>query len=249
MVPNHMRLAGMYCPVCGKKQPFSNRCAFCKCDFSRFVVMKPDAAPRKNEQPNGAVSPGTAQQGISKASLRGRVIILCVMFLLLISLVAGIVQYRNHLQKHYTQNYVLALYVIKSGMNLGEMVCNGTYNDWRGVEPSTAPEVGGIGPQALDDLESVKVEINRIMGELGTPSVEYSKAAQILQKLYALYEKTNSMVIDSPGSLSRHKAEIGAAREEFSREIENLKANLPSPLAEELRKAGKKYDLRFMALK
>lgn len=263
MVPHHMRLAGMFCPVCGEKQPFANRCAFCKCNFPRFAVMKPDAVPRINQQPNGAVSSGTAKQGnsdgllaplqaslgrISKASLRSRTITLCVIVLLLISLVAGIVQYRSHVQKHYSQNYVLALYVMKSGMNLGEMVCNGTFNDWRGVEPSTVPKSAGIGPQALADLESVNVETDRIMGELGSPSAEYSQAAQILQKLYALYEKANSMIINSPGSLSRHKAEIDAAREEFSREIENLKAILPLPLAEELRKAGKKYDLGFMAL-
>jgi len=197
---------------------------------------------------NGVVSPGTAKQGIGKASLRARAITICVMFLLLISLAAGIVQYRSNMQKQYSQNYVLALYVMKSGMNLGEMVCNGTYNDWRGVEPSTVPKDDGIGPQALADLESVRVETDRIMGKLSSPSEEYSKAALILQKLYALYEKTNSMVSDSPGSLSRYKAEIDAAREEFSREIENLKANVPSPLAEELRTAGKKYDLRFMAV-
>lgn len=133
-------------------------------------------------------------------------------------------------------------------MNLGERVCKGTYNAWRGVEPSPAAEAGGIGPQARADLESLKVEIDRIMGDLGSPAAEYSKAAQILQNLYALYEKTNSLIIDSPGSGSGHKAEIDATREDFSREIENLKADMPATLAEELRKAGKKYDLRFMAV-
>lgn len=257
-IPEHMRSAGMYCPVCRKGQPFSDRCAFCGCAFSCFVVMNSDKVSKNKRHSIGNVPPVTAEQGIchrllapvrlGKASLRSRVISLCVIFLLLISLVAGIMQYRSNAQKHYSQNYVLALYVMKSGMNLGEKVCNGTFNDWRGVEPSTVPNDGGIGPQARADLESVNVEVNRIMGELGSPTAEYSQAAQILQKLYALYEKTNSMVIDSPDSLSRHRAEIDAARKEFSREIDNLKANLPSPLAEELRKAGKKYDLRFMVL-
>ncbi|MHB8056415.1 MAG: hypothetical protein ACYDHC_00825 [Desulfuromonadaceae bacterium] len=263
-VPEHLRSAGMYCPACRKGQPFSDRCAFCGCAFSCYVVMNSDKVSKNKRHSIGTAPPVTTEQGIchgllaplntalvrlGKASLRSRVIALCVTFLLLISLVAGIVQYRSNAQKHYSQNYVLALYVMKSGMNLGEMVCNGTFNDWRGVEPSTVPMAGGIGPQARADLESVNVEANRIMGKLGSPSAEYSQAAQTLQKLYTLYEKTNSMVIDSPGSVSRHKAEIDAARKEFSREIENLKANMPSLLAEELKKAGKKYDLRFMALK
>lgn len=207
----------------------------------------------------GTVPPVTAEQGIchplhttlvrlGTASLRARVIALGVMSLLLISLVVGIVQNRSNVRREYAHNYIQALYVIKSGMNLGEMVCKGTFNAWRGVESSAAPEASGIGPQARADLDSVKAAVNKIMGELGTPSAEYSKAARILQKLYAIYEKMNSMIINSTGSLSRHESEIAAAREEFTREIEGLKANLPAPLAEELKQAGKKYDLRFMTL-
>jgi len=134
-------------------------------------------------------------------------------------------------------------------MNLGEMICNGTFNAWRGLEPSASPKPGTISPQALADLESVKTEIDKIMKKLDKPSAEYSQAARILQKLYALYEKTNSMVINSPDSLSLNRKEYLTARKEFSLEIENLKSNLPLPLVEELKIAGQKYDLRFMAIK
>lgn len=262
-VPEHIQLAGMYCPLCRKGQPFSDRCAFCGCAFSFFVVMNTGKLSKNKRHSNVTVPPVTAEQGIwhgllaplhttlvrlGKASLRARVTALGVISLLLISLVVGIVQNRSNVRREYAHNYIQALYVIKSGMNLGEMVCKGTFNAWRGVESSAAPEASGIGPQARADLDSVKTAINKIMGELGAPSVEYSKAARILQKLYAIYEKMNSMIINSTGSLSRHESEIAAAREEFTREIDNLKANFPAPLAEELKKAGKKYDLRFMAL-
>lgn len=263
-VPEHVRSAGMYCPICRKGQPFSDRCVFCGCTFACFVVINTTTASRNKRHSNGTISPGSVKHGIcygllvplhtilvrlSKTSLRVRVIALCVMFLLLITLAAGIVQYRSYVRRQYAHNYVQALYVIKSGMNLGEMICNGTFNAWRGVKSPAVPEASGIDPQALADLQSVKAAINKIMGELGTPSVEFSQVAQILQKLYALYEKTNSMVINSSDSLSRHETEMVAAREEFSREIGKLKANLPAPLAEELKKAGQKYDLGFMTLK
>jgi hypothetical protein len=39
-----------------------------------------------------------------------------------------------------------------------------------------------------------------------------------------------------------------AAKKGFSREIMNLKGEMPAPLADEFRKAGKKYDLRFLGL-
>lgn len=262
-VPVRVRVAGMYCPLCRKGQPFSDRCVFCGCAFSCFVVMDTGKVSRNKRHTNGAGPPVTAKRGIcsgllaplhttlarlSRASLRARMIAVGVMFLLLILLVVAMVQNQRDVRREYAHNYIQALYVIKSGMNLGEMVCNGTFNAWRGVESSAAPEAGKLGPQAAADLASVKAEIDKIMGKLGAPSAEYSKAARILQKLYAIYEKMNSMIINPPGSLSRHETEIVAAREEFSREIEDLKANLPAPLAEELKKAGKKYDLRFMAL-
>jgi len=168
------------------------------------------------------------------------------MFLLLISLVTGIVQYRSNMQRHYSKNFVMALYVMKSGMDMGERVCNGTSRAWSGVESSATPDLSGIDPETLADMKYVNAETNKIMGELGSPPGEYLQAAQTLRKLHALYEKTNSIVISSPDYLSRNGAEVVAAREEFSLEIENLKANLPAPLTEELKKAGKKYNLRFM---
>lgn len=251
-VPEHLRSAGMSCPLCRNGQPFSGRCAFCGCDFAGFVVMNTNKASRNKRHSNETVPSGSGTQGpgsgliarLSKMSLRARATALGVIFLLLISLITGIVQYRNNMQKHYSKNFVMALYVMKSGMDMGEKVCNGT----SGVESSATPDLSGIDPETLADMKYVNAETNKIMGELGSPPGEYLQAAQILQKLYALYEKTNYMVISSPDSLSRHEAEIVAAREEFSREIKNLKTNLPAPLAEELKKAGKKYDLRFMAL-
>lgn len=260
-VPEHLRSAGMYCPECRRGQPFSERCSFCDCDFACFVLIRFNAPPLNKLRSNDTVSPAPPKKGMllsrlraapdsfSKASLRARVVVLCMTFLLLVSLVAGIMQHRSHLRKQYAQNYVRALYTIKSGMNLGEMICNGTFNAWRGVEPSTVPRTGTINPQALADLKSVKTEIDKIMKKLDKPSAEYSLAARTLQKLYALYEKTNSMVINSPDSLSLNRKEYLTARKEFSLEIENLKSNLPLPLVEELKIAGQKYDLRFMAIK
>lgn len=260
-VPEHLRLRGMYCPICRKGQLFSDRCTFCKSEFPCFVIITTTAGSRNNRQVSRTTSSGASKQGgryglfaplhalcmrLGTVSLRTRVIAAILMFLLLISLVAGIVRYKSYMRVQYAHNYVQALYVIESGMNLGERICNGTFNAWRGVKSSSAPGASGIGPQARADLQFVNAEINKIMGKLGAPSAEYRQAARILQNIYALYEKTNAMVINSPDSVSGHTAEIVAAKAEFSREIKALKANLPAPLATELKKAGQKYDLRFI---
>jgi hypothetical protein len=259
-VPEHFMSAGMYCPKCGNGQPVFEWCAFCGCAFSCFIVIETRTVFSKRLKYNGTVSPARVPQGrsyglltplrafmvrIGKGSLQARVMAVCVMLLLLISLVIGIVHHRSQVRRQYAHNYVQALYIIKSGMHLDEMICDGTYNAWRGVESSDVPEYGGIAPQALADLEAVKAKIDKIMGEMGTPSVEYDKAAQILLKIYSIYDKTNSMVITSQDSLSQHEAEMIAARNEFSLEIDNLKVNMPAPLMEEVKIASKKYDLGF----
>ena len=260
-VPEHIRSKGMYCPVCRKGQPFSDQCAFCQCAFPCFVIITTTTDSRNRRRVCKNSAPGTARRGmcdgpctplqalckrIGAVSLRKRVLAASLMFIVLIAVVVGITQYRRYEQRQYAYNYVQALYVINSGMHLVDMLCKGTYNDWRGVEPSSAHEESGIGPQARADLQSVKATSDKIMGALGTPSAEYNQAEQILQRLYGIYEKTNAMIINSQDSLSRHTTEMDAATAEFSREIENLKAHMPAPLAVELKKAGQKYDLRFI---
>ena len=263
-VPDHVQSSGMYCPLCKNKQPFSDRCTFCGCAFSCFVIVNSET-PSGNQLHSGeTVAPGSGKQGtfhrintilraplvrFSTASSRSRMTVLCVLVLLLISLAIWTVQHRSYLQEQYAQKYVVALYGINSGMNLTGMVCEGKYKAWKdGVTAEASPAIT-VDFQTLADLEGVKAYVDETIGEMGAAPKEYEQADRILQRLYAIYANMNSMIINSPGSLPQRKIELGAAREDFSREIEDLKSNLPAPLVEELKKAGQKYDLRFMALK
>jgi hypothetical protein len=83
---------------------------------------------------------------------------------------------------------------------------------------------------------------------VGNPSKENEQAARRLQNLYSIYDRINTLIINTPDSLSFHNREIVAASEGFSGGIENLKAEMPAPLADEFRKASQKYDLRFLGL-
>ncbi|HEX2767874.1 MAG TPA: hypothetical protein VHN12_01205 [Geobacteraceae bacterium] len=248
-----------YCPECGNGQPVSDRCAYCGISFSSNVADESDVSPG-NELNAGGVS--SAKPGIyslsapikafpvilGKMSQRVRVIALSLLLVSIVSLVAGIAQYRSHLKRHYLQNYVLALYGIKSGMEMTGRICEGKYKVWREGVSSASPASGAIDPRTLADLKSVKVEIDSIMVKVGDPPKEYNQAAGRLQDMYSIYDKINALIIKSPDSLSRHTPEIVAAGKSFSLEIENLKANMPVPLADEFRKAGQKYDLRFLGL-
>lgn len=262
-VPKHLQSAGMYCPICRKGQPFSEQCTFCGCSFSCFVIMKSDTLPPKKRHSNWVASPATAKQGtlhrflsplrssfirFSKASLRVRVTALFVMLLLLIALIVGIAQYRSSMQKNYAQKYVVALYGINSGMNLTGMVFEGKYKAWKDGVSLEISAASDIDSETIADLVGVKAYVDETRGKMNAPPSEYYQAELILQHLYLIYEKMNSLITNSPEDLSQHKAEIATAREEFSQEIDRLKKSLPTPLVEEFKKAGQKYDLRFMTM-
>lgn len=249
-VPEHLRSAGMCCPQCGKGQPFFDRCIFCGCVFSCFVAIETSAVPHVVRQSKKSAPRSTAEHDmrhrvlarLAQTSMRARTMAACVVVLLLVALAAGVVYHRNSERRRYAHNYVLALSLITSGMNLGKKVCDGTYNDWRGMESTS----GGINPQAQADLESVTIEINKVMEKMTSPPAEFDNAARTLQRLNALYGKTASVITASGDSLPLHTAEIDAAQDEFSRKIQTLKTNMPAQLAEEIRKSGKKYDLKSM---
>jgi hypothetical protein len=249
-VPDHLRSTGMYCPNCRKGQTFGDHCSFCGCNFSCFVVIKTNSDTKTVSTQNKSGRLNAAPKRLhyrllpwlGKSSPQLRAMIAGVAVLLLASLVVGTVQYRNSKRKQYVHNYVLALYGIKSGMNLGEKVCDGTYNAWRGVESASST----MHHQALADLELVKAENARIMKMVSSPPKEYNQVARILYKLHENYEKTNSMLINSQDNPSRLKPVFVATEKEFSQGILDLKASMPAPLLEEIKKANQKYKMKFM---
>jgi hypothetical protein len=105
-------------------------------------------------------------------------------------------------------------------MEMTGWVCEGKYKAWKEGVSSDAPESGAIDSRTLADLASVKAEIDGIMGKVGNPPKEYNQAARKLQNLYVIYDWINTLIVNSQDSLSLHRSEIGAAKKEFSREIE-----------------------------
>ncbi|MDD2899620.1 MAG: hypothetical protein PHI31_13025 [Desulfuromonadaceae bacterium] len=262
-VPEHIRSAAMYCPACGKGQPFTDRCTFCGCAFACYVVME-TYIPSVGEIPLGAhVSPVYRPESrnspvlsplctlfhmFTSQSSRGRAIAASILLILMIALVIGENYFQRTAQKQFLENFVQAVYGIKSGMALTSVVCEGKYAEWKGEDSSTATQSGGLDSQTVTDLETVENEVDSVMHKMGTPPDAYTESVQILRSMYTLYRKTNQMLVTSEDSLMRCAAETGAANDAFTHEIDQLKARLPAPLAEEFKLSAQKYDLRFMNL-
>lgn len=261
-IPEHIRSSTLYCPACGKGQKLSQRCVQCGCAFARYVIMETPVTPGNGQQQRASVSPAsmkkersirhylysTAIDNFTALSLRMRVIAISAALLLAMLVSIGFSQYQRSVQKQYTQNFILALYGIKSGISMTSKVCKGEYNGSKGAVPSDPPASGKIDAQTKADLQTVKTEVDTLMARLETPPAKYGQSLLILRKLYALYGAMHVNITSSPVFLSRCTGDIAAANVEFSRELEHLKAEMPGALTEEFKKAGTKYDLRFMAL-
>lgn len=261
-VSEHLKLRTIYCSLCGKGQSFSDQCCFCKCNFSYFVTIKVNTATLLKQKSYGIRSHDSAQQSrynelfvylhsfcirLRDVSLRNRMIATALTLMFLISVGVGTAKYRSHSHNQYTHNYVLALYGINSGMTLIDKVSKGTYKTWKDGSTLNDTRAVEIDSQTIADLTAVKIEIDSIIKKTGSPPTEYNQAAQILQNLYATYNKTNSLILNSPDSLSMHGMEIVNFQKDFFQEVESLKANMPLSLMDEFKKNSHKYDLRFIA--
>lgn len=248
--PDHLRAAGVYCPRCGNGQPFADRCRVCGCVFSCYVVMEsaPDIPPESwsgeaslgVEGDRAAFSPGL--------SARIKTIIAGVALLILICAVAGTVWYRNAQRREYTRNYVQILYGIRSGMNIAGLVCGGNYRTWKDGTPPDAPLPAGLDPEARNDLDVIKREIDGIMVKMASPPAEFDQVARTLRTLYIRYDGINALLLSSGEPPPSCRAGVAAAQENFSLELENIRTGRLSSLREELGRASQRYDFRFTSL-
>ncbi|MEN6332556.1 MAG: hypothetical protein ABFD57_11270 [Smithella sp.] len=250
----YLQMTGMYCPECRHVQKFSDRCSHCGNNFFCFVAIESKKLP-KLRLSSGKIDLETHKnimhsfQSSSKRGQGTRLLSAGLTAFLIILSVIGVIQYQNHLQKQYTQNFISALYGINSGMNMASRVYEGKYKAWKDGTPESAIKSAIVDEQAAADLNLVKGEVDGIMLKINKPATEYVNAFRILQKLYGIYRQVHTSIAGSAMNATiLQKKDFAGARSEYYREINNLKLNLPVRLKDELRTAGKRYNLDFMAL-
>ncbi len=251
----------IYCPRCGKKQLLSYYCVSCRVAFAGYFTLDPEKSGHREERGNGDEGTGSAPRKrsfrllspflarlarLKSKPLRYRGIAASMAFLILFGSIILIRQNHVSSERRYLHNYVLALYGIRSGMELSSSIC-GSYTNTGNKDASPGLSLDGkINPEKKSDLDTIKHEVDSIMEEMGPPPEKLSGAAETLRKLCAVYKKQDVLANGPSGSVALYEREVDASRENFVRLLEDLKANLPGPLADELKKDGKKYDLRFI---
>jgi hypothetical protein len=194
---------------------------------------------------SGGAPAGTDAARIGKTTRRNRIWAVSLAVLLALMLAGGIGYHRRSQERSYLANYVLAVYGIKSGFDRGCAVSNAYVTNWRRNESmgTSPPETDSM---ELADLDTVEAEVGRIMAQLGNPPGKLRNAGARLATLYSVYQRQNSLAHVPHGTPDGYEQALRATLADFMQKLDELKRDLPPSLREEAKKAGTKYNLRFL---
>jgi hypothetical protein len=259
-LPGESDTTMVVCSWCAQKQADSNQCSYCGRPFydyssdqqkeikplSRTSLSKTEKPPL---QAGLRVTEGAAMpRFMSKLFFSGK-LTLCIALLTVMALLGGTWAWygSKNTEKDYLSNYVLALYGIRSGVELCGRTCGDIAAEWKKDNEAGRTASIDISPDRSEDLATVKGEIDRAMQKLEPPPEKFRDTSARLQKMYGIYLILNSLANNKPAEpLASFQLQVETARADFSREVQDLKQSMPPQLAEELQKYGKRYDLSFI---
>lgn len=232
--------SAIICSWCAKKQADSPRCTYCGHPFYDYSPAKWEQAGHGPSQ----IKTGSANFAVLRSKpVRFRIITLCLVLLSIVALLSGASRNRKNAERQYLTSFVLAVYGIKSGVDL----CSRTYGDaideWKKGKGSDLPEISS---EEKEDMATVKGEVDQVMRKLEHPPEKYAQLSTKLQSMYGSYLKLNDLANAPSGRLATFESRVEEARDSFSGEIADLKSNMPEQLAAELKRSGTKYNLAFI---
>lgn len=228
------------CSWCAKKQADSPQCTYCGRPFHGYSPAKWEQA---EHGPSQAKKGGAASTQFASMPVRFRIITALLVFLSIAALLYEASHNRESTEQQYLTNYVLAIYGIKSGVDLCSRSCDGIIDEWKKGKGSDIPE---ISREEKENMAIVKGEIDQVMGKLENPPEKYAQLSTKLQSMYDNYLKLNDLANAPSGRLASFESKVEEARNNFSGEIADLKSNMPEQLAEEVKRSGTKYNLSFI---
>jgi hypothetical protein len=201
---------------------------------------------RAGRGPSLAKTAAVTAARFGSKSLRFRIITACLVFLSIVAVLSGALLNRKNTERQYLTNYVLGIYGLKSGMIRCSRTCGDIIDEWKKGNSSGLPDKHEISREDKEDMAIVKGQIDLVMRKLENPPGGYAQLSTKLQNMYCNYRELNDLANAPLGRLPSFESKVKEAKDNFSREIENLKLNMPDQLTEELKRSGIKYNLSFI---
>lgn len=258
------------CTHCGKLLDHHAHCNSCGKSFPDFfVTVDPEKARSESRKANlkkawstitdlnvsfkpsfkstrhGAVSGYSPTRTTSDKStlLSRRYLVSALSIFAAIALCAGgVFAYNTYTAgRMYAENYVKALYCIKTGVDSNLKKCVSHKVEWE-----TASASGRSFSPSSNLIEETKAarlrtEIDKNLHLLHAPPKKYSQADTKLKEIYKIYVEAESLTQTKPASLKEFSSSIDTLDKKMSQASQELKSNLSGSLKQELEKAKLKY--------
>ena len=141
----------------------------------------------------------------------------------------------------YAENYVKALYCIKTGVDVNLKKCQSTKTEW---ETATAAGRSFLpNSNLVEETKAAKLrtEIDKYLKLVNAPPKKFIQADSKLKEIHKVYLDSESLAQSKPTSIAEFSSSISNLDKKMSLTSQDLKSNLPSTLKQELEKAKLKY--------
>ncbi len=256
------------CANCGSTLSHSQYCPNCATLYpDYFAAEPPDAAKKRAKQNvdyfawlknisfewrsspaiNTGYNPTLEHTEVwhdqGSSGLKKKWLVLTATAVVVLALIAGGTgyYYQAKAKQQYISTYIMALYGIKVGADLGITLNKQLASNWnaRIVAGQTSPS--RISVDEENQLNTIKSKTDAYLKKLSKPPSSYVDANEKLLQLNTTYGKLHASAQNPAGSITNFVETTQKVESEFQTGITNLKKSLPPELAKELEIAKAKY--------
>jgi hypothetical protein len=146
--------------------------------------------------------------------------------------------YHVQAKKQFAASYVMALYGIKMGTDLGLQMCSRISADWISKGLTSPPRMS---VDEENQLNNIKDKTETFVQKLNNPPSAFVESNQRLKNLNGLFLKVHAAALNPSGTPAGYVELTQKAGNEFKTAAADIKNNLPKELKAELDIAKAKY--------
>lgn len=243
----------IFCAACGGELDRSIACPSCGILYPEYIFAQATKAvpkrtvhvrstyyirrrPARTPLPKKAAAP---KKPARKLKITNPYIISAA--ILAVVTLAGAAFYSSHkAAREYSENYVKALYGIKTGIDIGlkpfEKIASSSAGSF-----SPPPPAPSLGSKEQSRLKTIKRQVDTYMKKTDNPPKKFASAKESLNKLYGVYTKIHAFALQPPSSVGDSQESAENLKTEFKKSSRELTAGLPKQLSDALENARAKY--------
>lgn len=198
--------------------------------FNRISVNTPTTVKYTD---GGVTSPAKAK-GFNKPSHPAQLAAVITAITLILS-GGGYFWYQEKTASTYTENYVRALFVIKSAKDVEMKIGARLAADMRTGASST------LTASEQKSANAAKSDADLVMAQIGKIPSKFMANDDALKKLSASYSNLHTTITSPSGGADIYSAAVKKMDDDFKQNASTLKAGLPEKISAKLNESTKKY--------